>query len=115
MVASDRSFAVRAKERVRLSPGRRGSRPITTSLSVMTDPRIVGPTSISPVAEKCGRIAFWLYGAVLVFIGGSAAYVSPTEHAVLASAVIFWGITMIILGYVLPPKPVAHLGILLPW
>ena len=81
----------------------------------MTDPRIVSPISVSPVAEKCGRIAFWFYGAVLVLIGGLAAYLAPTEHAALASAVIVCGLTMIILGYVLPPKLVAHLGILLPW
>lgn len=81
----------------------------------MTDPSKEGQSYISPVAEKCGRIAFWLYGTVLIVIGGLAAYFAPTEQPVLASTVIVWGAAMIILGYVLPPKIVAHLGILLPW
>jgi Na+/melibiose symporter-like transporter len=72
-------------------------------------------TYISPVAEKCGRIAFWFYGAVIIIIGGLAAYLVPMGQAVLASAVIVWGITIVILGYMLPPKLVAFLGILLPW
>ena len=52
---------------------------------------------------------------LITSIGGLAAFLVPTVHAVLASAVIVWGIVMIILGYVLPPKLVAYLGILLPW
>jgi hypothetical protein len=63
----------------------------------------------------CGRIAFWFYGTVLIIIGGLAAYFDPMAQAVIASVIIVWGITMVILGYVLPPKLVAHLGILLPW
>jgi Na+/melibiose symporter-like transporter len=70
---------------------------------------------ISPVAEKCGRVAFWFYGGVLITIGGIAAYLAPTEYAVLASTVIVAGVVLLILGYVLPPKLVAFLGILLPW
>ena len=84
-------------------------------LDLMAESSSDSKNYISPVAEKCGRIAFWFYGAVLTTTGGLAAFLAPTEHAVLASAVIVWGIVMIILGYVLPPKLVAYLGILLPW
>lgn len=81
----------------------------------MTDSAKETETYISPIAERCGRIAFRFYGTVLVAIGGLAAYFDPMEQAVLASAVIVWGIAMIVLGCLLPPKFVAYLGILLPW
>ena len=81
----------------------------------MQEPSANNQDYISPIAVKCGRIAVWFYGGVLVIIGGLAAYLAPNEQAVLASAVIVCGIVLIILGYVLPPKLVAYLGILLPW
>jgi len=81
----------------------------------MTNSSADNQGDISPIAEKCGRVAFWFYGGVLITIGGIAAYLAPTEHAVLASTVIVGGVVLIILGYVLPPKLVPFFGILLPW
>ncbi len=87
----------------------------TPRVNLMAIPSIDNPDYISPIAEKCGRIAFWIYGGALIAIGGIAAYLVPTEQAVLASALIVGGVVLVILGYVLPAKLVAHLGILLPW
>lgn len=70
---------------------------------------------ISPIAVKCGRIAFWLYGSAFFVIGFVALLMAGSEFALLASAMVVIGMVSVILGFALPPKLVAHMGFLLPW
>ena len=81
----------------------------------MADSNTKDYADISPVAVKCGRIAFWFYGGAILLIGGIAAFVAAADSALLASVLIVIGIVMIILGFILPPKLVAHLGFFIPW
>jgi hypothetical protein len=81
----------------------------------MQDPSPKILDDVSPVAVKCGRIAFCFYGTVFLVIGGLAAYYDASKEAVLASTLIVTGAAIVVLGFILPRKWVAYLGILLPW
>ena len=78
----------------------------------MKNPEWQASENPSAQAVRFGRAMFFFIGAVLVGVGG---WVFLTQSQAFAFTLLGIGVILVLLGFFLPRKIVAHFGFELPW